>query len=205
MKKKNLGFIIIIIAVSLIGIGVWILVSDNNTPISTKTKIPPAVKKKATKSDELLGLGQKLWDYAFDAYWGKENVWPRHTSDKKNAAGGKDIVCDVTVGQIKESFASDFSATSKNETYTLEEFLPSVACNGAGRGALQNYKETTLELKEATDDKIIYTATSTYCSNSFCEDRDGQPNTITEEIKKDFVIVKQENGRWVIKTFYLPN
>lgn len=147
--------------------------------------------------EEALELGNTLWKYADEAYFGGENVWPSHFE-------GNNLVCDTTLEKVKEKFASDFkydfySDTEKTESGTLDNFFVetnSTTCGGVARGTIQTYLETELSNPVITEDEITYTATSKYCSNAFCENGKEVDHTIVSSFK-----IKKINDEWYI-AFY---
>lgn len=156
--------------------------SSNEAPITNKMS-----------NDEALAIGNKLWTYAYDAYWGNEAVWKRHTGEA-NEYGGRPIICDTTINDVKASFNSNFSyemvtcQTNNCLSTNLNAFLQG-QCQGAGRGSKQDYQSTTLSIKNIEENKITFTATSTYSSSS--------------TLNKDFIIEKN-NSNWLISYFFIP-
>ena len=214
-NKNNKGLIvlIIILIIMVLGLGSYIvydkIISNKSTETneSNNTKANEGNKEEKTMSEsEALTLGNELWKYAYSTYWGTEPAWSKHVSDTVNEHGGRENICDTKVEDVKKKYASDFEVQSwlSDDTtcasYTVKDFVPSEACRGAGRGSLQNYKETTLTVKSIQDNKIVFIAKSEYCGSSFCH----ESNETVKEIEKDFVIVKQ-NDNWLISNFYLPN
>lgn len=207
-KKNNSALVslVIFLVVVVLALGAYIVydkvLSNNDTEITdNETNNTDANESQNTISEsEALTIGDSLWKYAYATYWGTEPVWLSHAGPA-NQYGGRPVVCDTTVEQVKQKYSSDFKASGpdENTTYTLNTFVPQTACQGAGRGGLQTYKGTTLDVKEIQENKIVFTAKSEYCSSSFCEDS----NVTVKEIEKDFVIVKQ-NDNWLISNFYLP-
>lgn len=174
--------------------------NNNNNNNKNETEV-----KNTISENEALSIGNELWKYAYSTFWGDEPAWKSHYGEV-NEYGGSPIICDTTIEQVKQKYSSDFKAQtcysdgSNCIDYTIDTFIPQNTCQGAGRGGLQNYKDTSLTVKDIKDDKIVFTATSAYCSSSFCH----ESNDTTKEIKRDFVIIKQNNN-WLIDYFYLPN
>lgn len=157
----------------------------------------------ALSNEEALKLGNELWKYAYSSYWGGEPVWKSHTGEV-NEAGGRPIVCDTTIDEVKKKYAKDFQYTAAaDEGGNLDAFIALISngmCSGAARGADQLYKTTTLEIKKIEENKIVFDATSEYCGSSFCQ----ESKETEKKVIKDFVIVKEQD-QWLINSFYLPN
>ena len=142
-------------------------------------------------NEEALALGNELWNYAIDAYWGHETVWKRH--NETNEYGGQSIVCDTIKEEVKTKFSPNFTYTTylcDNDSCIsndLNIFLMG-ECQGAQRGGNINYKGMTLDVKNIEENKITYSTTVTYTDGTKV---------------KDFVIEKI-NDNWLIETFYLP-
>lgn len=217
-KNNNKGLVglIVVLAIMVLGLSGYIaydkLLANNTKETSesnnsqTKTQNNSIENNQNSMSEsEALSIGNELWNYAYSTYWGAEPAWKSHTGET-NEYGGKPIVCDTTIEQVKVKYSSDFKAQSclsdgsTCTDYTINTFIPQTACEGAGRGGLQNYKETNLKVKEIQDNKIVFTAKSEYCGSSFCQ----ESKDTVKEIEKDFIIIKQ-NDNWLISNFYLPN
>jgi hypothetical protein len=215
-KIRGLIIIVIILVVLIVTLGGYIFYdklmskedTKNNIENSNKNNNNDKVEKEEEKlisENEALSIGNELWEYAYSTYWGIEPAWESHTSDTVDQYGGHPIVCDSTIEQVKQKYASDFKAQSCSDdstctNYTIDDFIPELQCEGHGRGGLQSYKGTKLTVKDIQADKIIFIATSTYCESGFCDESSDTLN----EIKKDFVIKKQ-NDNWIIAYFYLPS
>ena len=208
-KKSNSGLIaaIVILVVIIIGLIGYIIYDKEIAP---KLEVKDGqvvengeVKDSALTHGDALTIGKELWDYAFSAYWGGKPAWSTSTGEV-NEAGGQPIVCDTTADEVKKKFSKDFkgeSCLSDGVTcanYGIDDFV--VSCTGAGRGSLQDYKETNLEVGTVQENEIVFTAISEYCGGSFCHESDETVRTVS----KDFII-SRENDEWVIKYFYLPN
>ncbi len=156
-----------------------------------------------TNEEEVLALGNRLWQYAFDAYWGRETAWKKHLSEGVNQYGQKYYVCDIKREKILTKYTTDFTMEGCNRencyTSKKEEFLP-YDCNGGGRGSIQTYKNTTLRIDQIDEDTITYITTSEYCGGSFCH----ETKETVKTIEKPFII-KKVNEEWLIHYFYLPN
>ena len=99
-----------------------------------------------------------------------------------------------------DNFSADYCLSTDNcSKYNKNEYV-TAGCHGGGRGGLQDYKSTSLNIESIKDDEIHYVATSEYCGGSFCHETKDTVKTI----KKDFVIKKVGN-EWKINSFYLPN
>ena len=212
--NKRLVTLIIILMIMVLGLGGYIvydkLLTSNTKETATSNNSQSndtETEKKSMSESEALTIGNELWEYAFSTYWGGEPTWKSHTGET-NEYGGKPIVCDTTIEQVKSKYSSDFKAqscfsdgsTSTCTDYTIDTFIPQTACQAAGRGGLQDYKETTLKVKEIQANKIVFIAKSEYCSSSFCH----ESKDTVKEIEKEFIITKQDDN-WLISTFYLPN
>ncbi|MBR3210655.1 MAG: hypothetical protein IKF71_01805 [Bacilli bacterium] len=163
-----------------------------------------SVNPKFDENNKLVS-GQKLWNYTFATYWGSRLVWKSHTENLGD--GHRSIVCDTTREELMSWYASDFTASvnaGQRMDYSLENFIPKDCRSAGGRGSIQTYKDTYLSIKEESDDRIVYNATSVFCTNSFCHDYDGKTNRIDKEETHDFIIVKR-GDKWLIQYFYLPN
>ena len=162
-----------------------------------------------SNEEEVLTLGDRLWKYAYGAYWGTDDVWKRHRSEEPNELGAHYYVCDVTLESVKKKFTEDatFSMETRQSSFQIEEFLPSYGeeCHGAGRGGLQDYKTTTLKIDKIEENEITYIATSEFCNGSFCQNSDDPERQKTvKTVEKPFVI-KKVNDEWLIHKYYLPN
>lgn len=213
-NKNNKGLIVLIIVLIIMVLGlsgyiVYDKLLTSNTKETTTSNNSQSndteTEKKSMSESEALTIGNELWEYAISTYWGSEPAWKSHTGET-NEYGGKPIVCDTTIEQVKLKYSSDFKAQSclnygsTCTDYTIDTFIPQTACQGAERGGLQDYKETNLKVKEIQANKIVFIAKSEYCGSSFCyESKD-----TVKEIEKDFIITKQDDN-WLISTFYLPN
>ena len=203
-KKKGNGSSVVIIIILLLiigGLGGFIFANKDNLFSKDKDKTEEKDKKKEKEEKketklsekEALSIGQELWDYAYDTFWGGEKVWKKDSNNK----------CSTTVEEVKAKYAKDFKITDPSYNYSsLDEYVKE--CGAGARGAIQTYKETKLNVKSIEEDKITFTATSSYCSNSFCNDYPDKPNKIEKEEDHDFIIVK-ENDNWLIQTYRLPN
>ena len=214
VNKNNKGLIVLIVVliIMVLGLGGYIvydkLLTSNTKETTTSNNSQSndtETEKKSMSESEALTIGNELWEYAFSTYWGGEPAWKSHTGET-NEYGVKSIVCDTTIEQVKLKYSSDFKAQSclsdgsTCTDYTIDTFIPQTACQGAGRGGLQDYKETNLKVKEIQANKIVFIAKSEYCGSSFCH----ESKDTVKEIEKDFIITKQDNN-WLISTFYLPN
>ena len=134
--------------------------------------------------EEALKLGNERWQFAYKTYWEGN--------------------CEYSIDEIKENYADDVSLTAPEpmNSYTMEEYIGQTnsGCAGAGRGGLQDYKETNLKVDKITENEITFIATSEFCGGSFCHEAQETVKTV----EKPFVI-KKVNGKWVIQSFYLPN
>ncbi len=210
-NKSNKGLIalVVILLVAVLGLTSYIVYDKVlSKEKEEKEKVEEIVEKDLLSEEEALSIGNELWEYAHRTYWGGEPVWKSHDGEV-NEYGGRPIICDTTKEEVKQKYTKDVEifmddVSSSNEEDTLklsiDEFIPSNACSGAGRGGLQNYKETNLSVKEIKEDEIIFIATSEYCGSSFCH----ESTETVKELKKDFIIQK-ENDKWLIASFYLPN
>ena len=210
-KKSNSGLVtaIVILVVLVLALGGYIVYDKVIVPKSdAEVKDGEMLdnEKSALSHGDALTVGNELWEYAFSAYWGNKPAWSTSTGEV-NEAGGREVICDQTVEEVRKKFSRDFEAEwclSDEETscskMKIDEFVTDRACEGAGRGGKQTYKETKLEVGTVQENEIIFTATSEYCGSSFCH----ESNETVKTVAKDFIIVK-ENGEWVIKNFYLPN
>ena len=213
-KNSNKGLIILIIIlfIMVLGLGGYViydklLTNDSKeTTTSNNSENKDREEQKSISESEALTIGNELWKYAYSTFWGTEPAWTNHPSDTPNQYGGIENICDTTIEQVKSKYASDFKAQSCYSDgttcadYTIDNFVSEVACQGAGRGGIQDYKDTSLTVKSIQDNKIVFTAKSEYCGSSFCH----ESNETVKEVEKDFVIVKQ-NDNWLISSFYLPD
>ncbi len=214
-EKNNKGLIILVIVLFIMVLGLSgyiaydkLIAKDEpeTAPVKETTTTTTEEVEETMSESEALKIGNELWDFAFSTFWGTEPAWSKHVSSEVNEHGGRENICDTKVEDVKKKFASDFKAQSclSDDTtcasYTVKNFVPSEACQGAGRGGLQDYKETSLTVKDIQANKIVFTANSEYCGSSFCH----ESKETVKEIKKDFVIVKEDDN-WLISSFYLPN
>lgn len=222
-NSKGLYAIIVILSIAVIGMGLFIMYdkgvifskttsitkNDNNVINNNEKETTEQIVNKLSE-EEAMKIGQELWNYAYHTYWGGEPTWSKHLSETPNEYGAKYYICDTTVDEVKAKYTSDFKSEfcySDGSTcydYKIDEFINTndgyQPCDGAQRGGIQTYKETTLTVSDIQSDKIVFTANSAYCSTSFCrESKDTE-----KEIKKDFII-KKVNDSWLISYFYLPN
>lgn len=211
--NKRLVTLIIILMIMVLGLGGYIVydklltsnTKETTTSNNSQNNDTETEKNRVMSESEALTIGNELWEYAFSTYWSGEPTWKSHTGET-NEYGGKPIVCDTTIEQVKSKYSSDFKAQScfsdgsTCTDYTIDTFIPQTACQDAGRGGLQDYKETTLKVKEIQANKIVFIAKSEYCGSSFCH----ESKDTVKEIEKDFIITKHDDN-WLISTFYLPN
>ncbi len=222
-KRTSKGLIALIgvLSLSVVGMGTYIAYdkgyifgkdthssseSDDTTKKTEEVTDNSKVQKEDISISEAIELGQNLWEYAYDTFWGKDTVWKRHTIPGEM---GSPIVCDTTANEVKVKFTSDFKATScptdgtvtgvECATLTLDDFT-SFGCNSPGRGAIQTYIDTTLSVSNISEDEITFVATSNYCNSSWCSNG----KVVSSTVSKDFVI-KKVNGNWLISNFYIPN
>lgn len=202
MEKKSyseLIAVVVIILVFVIAIG-GVMFHDKF--LVDKNKDNNEEETKVLENGEALNLGNQLWKYAYSSYWGEKPAWVN--SNGEAVIEGEQ--CEPIFNEIKKKFSSNFEVESCNSDESvcnkesLDHFLTINSCGGPGRGSLQTYKETKLEVGTVQENEIIFTAISEYCGSSFCH----ESNETVKTVAKDFVIVK-ENGEWVIKNFYLPN
>ncbi len=191
MKKKiNIKIILLIILLMIICLVAGIFIgkkiygnkeekNTNNTEEKEKT-----TKSNIMSEESALALGNELWEYTYNIYWKG--------------------TCDTTYEEVKKHFTEDVSITAAPpmNSYTLSDFIGENKsyCNGAGRGAAQDYKLTTLKTDVIEENKISFIATSEFCGGSFCHDTQETVKTV----EKPFVI-KKIDGQWLIQSFYLPN
>ena len=211
MEKKSHGGLItfiVILVVLVLGLGSYIVYEKFIAPtndVEVKDGENLDGDKSALSHGDALSVGKELWEYAMSAYWGTTPAWTTSVGEV-NEAGGKPINCETTLEEVKKKFSKSFEAESCTSdesvcsTMTIDEFINENSCTGAGRGSLQTYKETNLEVGTVQENEIIFTAISEYCGSSFCQESKETEKTVA----KDFIISK-ENGEWVIKKFYLPN
>lgn len=211
-KKGSVILVTVLIIVLLVAAGLGGFLAGAgyiaSKSIEKKKEVKEELKEEAVSeeksnvlsNDEALKVGNELWKYAYSSYWGGEPAWKSHEGEV-NEAGGRPIVCDTTAAEVKKKYTKDFKYSGEtNVTGGLDEFVSEVNCIGAARGGLQNYKDTTLEVKDVTENKIVFTAKSEYCGSSFCQ----ESKETVKEIKQDFIIVKEQD-QWLINSFYLPN
>lgn len=149
--------------------------------------------------EEILALGNELWLYAYETFWGYDPV-------KKSFSE----ICKTSSEEVRKKYTGDakishFPSEDNNDKHliTADEYIEYFKrmCDGSGgRGADQFYKNTTLAISDVQEDKITFVATSSYCDSSFCNNS----SETVKERKRNFVIKKQ-NGNWLIDEFYLPN
>ena len=211
MEKKSYGglitviIILVVFVLGLVGYIVYEKVLAPTSDVEVKDGENIENEKSALSHGDALALGNELWEYAYSAFWGNEPAWSTSTGEV-NEAGGQPIVCDTTLEEVKKKFSKDFEAEfcysdgSECSKMKIDEFINENSCGRAGRGGLQDYKETNLKVGTIQESEIIFTAISEYCGSSFCHDSDETVRTVS----KDFIITK-ENGEWLIKNFYLPN
>lgn len=214
-SSKGLIAIIVVLVLVIIGMGAYIAYdkglifskSSSSEPEQIKNEVEDGSQtvKNEMSVAEAMALGQELWNYAYGTYWSDKDVWKRHSEQSI----GSPIVCDTTADEVKAKYTTDFKAEScptdgtvsvtDCAIYNVSEFTQN-SCYGSGRGALQNYMNTTLNVGTISEDEITFVATSNYCDSSFCHNGQVVSSTVT----KDFV-VKKVNGEWLISYFYLPN
>ena len=180
-------------------------VPDKTTDYSSiSVPVPPKEENNdISNNDDVLSLGNRLWQFAFDTYWGNENV-RKYLYGENNKVNDFEL-CKNNLKNISSKYTDDFyseyclSNGINCSKYDLNNYL-TIGCNGGGRGGLQDYKTTTLKVDSINDDEISYVAVSEYCGGSFCHETQ---NTV-KTIEKPFIIKKIDN-EWKINYFYIPN
>lgn len=168
--------------------------TDSNNNKNTNSNVTTSYNQ-----EEILALGNKLWLYAYETFWGYNPV--------KNNSGE---ICKTSSEEVRKKYTTDAkisalpSEDGSNEyiitTDKYIEYFKKMCDGSGGRGGDQSYKDTTLTISDVQEDKITFIATSSYCDSSFCQ----SSNETVKERKRNFVI-KKENGNWLIDEFYLPN
>lgn len=214
-KSKAVPFLVFIILLLCLGIVAMYLYynghldkyiggSTTNNSVEQKDNSKSSDKEDTTTSNEsgvntsklseeaALKLGNELWKYVYDLYWGEKTV------------------CAEGSSAILKKISSDFKWTWSNdiELDKLDDSFIRTHCNNpAGRGSTYNYVDTKLNIKSNNENVITFLATSNYCiCNSdkqegyFCKEN----CTDYEKKEKDFII-KKVDGEWKISQFYLPN
>ena len=179
--------------------------NDNNS-IDYSNVIVPIPEKEInidiSNTTEVLNLGKRLWDFAYNTYWGKDDVrkyFYGENNDRIDLEFCKKNMSNVS-RKFTDEFYADFCFSGSNcSKIMLDKFLEN-GCNVGGRGALQDYKTTSLKVDSIKDDEIHYVAVSEYCGGSFCHET---PDTV-KTIEKPFIIKKVDN-EWKINYFYIPN
>ena len=211
-KKKNsssLVIITILLMLLVLGLGGYIIYDKILSKEEVEEKLEEKVEETETKENEIVdeptinkltdeeafALGKEMWEYAYSSFWGGL-AWEKMEK-------GDVSKCKESLAKIKQKFASDFKgkescAQEPCAEKTIDEFLPLEKCE-SDRGGNISYKETKLALKSVEANKIVLTATSTYC-NPECSIPEATLNPKEEE----FIITKQ-NDTWLISYFYLPN
>ena len=171
---------------------------------SMNVPVPPAEENiNISNNDDMLNLGYRLWQFAFDTYWGYDNIRIYFYGENNNVNDFE--LCKSNFKNFSSKYTDDFSSEyclgngNNCSKYDLNNFL-TIGCNGVGRGGLQDYKKTSLRVDSIKDDEIKYIVVSEYCGGSFCHETQDTVRTI----EKPFIIKKVDN-KWKINYFYLPN
>ncbi len=218
VNKNRSNIIIIILLILVIGMAIYIIYDK----YFIRSKVENKSKENLTETQEdltesnnnsntltntmndqeAIDLGNRLWTYAYDSFWGRESVWKRHVGPVDQYGVGP-IICDTTAEEVKVKYTTDFKAEfcfEANCNYYDIDFFISGNCEGAGRGGDQTYIETILKVNEIKANEIKFTATSTYCDSAFCHNG----KNVSKTIDKDFIIKKVDNN-WLISYFHVPN
>ena len=166
---------------------------------SYKCKV--TVETKMTQS-KALSIGKKLYKKAYQYYWAS-NI--SYNYSKIYTIKGIQY-CKVTtnMNNVKKYFSTNgFKRYLKNNGY-VSKIGNTYYRVLADRGGNIFYIGNTLEIKQITSNKIVFTSIEKYIdSNSDADPFDYKDSDIVQENKK-FVIVK-ENNEWKIDSFTLPD
>lgn len=197
-KKKNpiLLIILLLIILTLGGYIIYNKLFNNDKKVIIKTN---TVKEYKLTKQEALGLGNYLWNYAFDTVWCRNFAYSEEPNLISEGLNGFEI---TNYDDIIKNFTSDFTYEYNGNNLTFNDIFGKYTLdnkyydtNKCVRDANPSYKTTSLSIKLIDYKEINYKATSIYCEGENC---------IDNNIEKEFTIVK-ENKSWKIKKFYLPN
>ena len=180
-KKNNKIIIIILVSAIIIVMGGGYLIYKNSVLKNNYTETPKDYSKDDTvnntdnnnnentnsnattsyNQEEILALGNELWLYAYETFWGYNPV--------KNNSGE---ICKTSSEEVRKKYTTDAkisplpSEDGSNEyiitTDKYIEYFKKMCDGSGGRGGNQFYKDTTLAISDVQEDKITFIATSSY-------------------------------------------
>lgn len=198
-KQKHFPIFTLILILLVLGLSGYIgydkLINNNHNVILKET----TTKQYQLTEQEALGVGNYLWNYAFDTVWCKTFEYSEEASLISEGVSGFEI---TNYDQVIKNFTSDFIYEYNDASFTFNDIFDNhildnkyYDVNKCNREANTTYHDTKLDIKLISKDNIVYKAVSTYCEGENCIDK---------KIEKEFEIVK-EKKQWKIKKFYLPN
>ncbi len=177
---------------------------DELVSMSSAELYEKVISRAYEQLERFSGLGYSITGYKMVVFENETYPYVSHASKVSK----DDMTYAEFVKQTRRYFDADFSVSLFEQGFYFE-YDGYLYVVGTARGGNLSYYSTEYEIISADEDEIVIRALSAYVTNEYFNDWYGsQAVTIPEEgleyQEQQYVLTRQDNGRWAFSQFELP-